>query len=284
MKARATMNGAISIVNAIAAGKGATLGISFELTAEVELSPGRGIEFLTGRSTDRLVTTIVTRSFPKEVLERNQVTISIRSQIPIGFGLKSSSAVSNAISLACARLASETFTDDEVIQTAVESSLAAGVSITGAMDDAAACYYGGLVLTDNHQRRIIRRDPAPVDLLVVIFLPRRVARGNVANLRTFATLFGKAFDMADSGDYWNAMILNGVLAASALSNPYSPVLSAIEAGALGASISGNGPSVAAVVREDAFTSVQKAFSEFDGKVMTSRVNNKKAGVELIDNG
>src|SRR5215510_9355052 len=100
-RVKATMHGAISIVNAIATGNGSSLGISLKAIAEVELGKGRGIKFLTGRNDDRLVNNIVHNTMPKEMIEGNQITIRIKSEIPIGYGLKSSSAVSNAVSLAC---------------------------------------------------------------------------------------------------------------------------------------------------------------------------------------
>ena len=43
MIAQANVHGAISLVNAIATGKGATLGIELNVQAEVESTPGRGI-------------------------------------------------------------------------------------------------------------------------------------------------------------------------------------------------------------------------------------------------
>ncbi|WKT57157.1 hypothetical protein QVH35_06850 [Candidatus Nitrosotenuis chungbukensis] len=41
---KATVHGAVSIVNAIATGKGATLGIAAKVEATVEASDGHGIE------------------------------------------------------------------------------------------------------------------------------------------------------------------------------------------------------------------------------------------------
>ena len=40
---QATLHGAISIVNAIATGKGATLGVSLKTSALLETSPGNGV-------------------------------------------------------------------------------------------------------------------------------------------------------------------------------------------------------------------------------------------------
>ena len=42
---KATMHGAISIVNAIATGKGSALGISLKVRAEVKRNEGQGINF-----------------------------------------------------------------------------------------------------------------------------------------------------------------------------------------------------------------------------------------------
>lgn len=44
MKVKATVNGAISLVNAIATWKGATLGITAKVEAIVSTSEGRGID------------------------------------------------------------------------------------------------------------------------------------------------------------------------------------------------------------------------------------------------
>src|ERR671925_1039272 len=127
-KAKAIMHGAISIVNAVATGKGSALGISLKVVAEVELEKGHGVRFLTGKDSDRLVNNIIRNTIPKEVIETNQITINIHSEIPIGYGLKSSSAVSNAVALACSRLAKDSIDDNAVLDAAVSAYLDAKVS------------------------------------------------------------------------------------------------------------------------------------------------------------
>ena len=47
-KVIATTHGAISIVNAVATGKGSALGISLKVSAEVKLDKGQGVQFQTG--------------------------------------------------------------------------------------------------------------------------------------------------------------------------------------------------------------------------------------------
>jgi shikimate kinase len=282
-KAKAIMHGAISIVNAVATGKGSALGISLKVTAEVELDKGHGVRFLTGKDSDRLVNNIIRNTIPKEIIESNQIKINVHSEIPIGYGLKSSSAVSNAIALACSRLAKQDDIDDyEILEAAARSSLDAKVSLTGAYDDATACYFGGFTVTDNYSRRLIRSEKAPENLSAIIFLPRNSTRGDLRKLSNFSDIFMDAFRLAEAGQYWKAMKLNGVLASAALSSRYTPVMAALENGALAASISGNGPSIAALAYEEEIERLRWALSRFEGRIIVSKVNNQKANVKIIN--
>lgn len=67
VKAIATVHGAVSIVNAIANQKGATLGIELKVIATVETSPGKGITIksenksLSSRLINKTVEKIVTK-------------------------------------------------------------------------------------------------------------------------------------------------------------------------------------------------------------------------------
>jgi shikimate kinase len=277
------MHGAISIVNAVATGKGSALGISLKVIAEVELGKGRGVRFLTGKHGYRLVNNIIHNTMPKEIIESNLITIRIYSEIPIGYGLKSSSAVSNAVALACNRLAKQDDIDDyEILEAAVRSSLDAKVSLTGAYDDATACYFGGFTVTDNYSRRLTRSEKAPENLTAVILLPRNRTRGDISKLSSLSDIFIDAFRLAEAGQYWKAMKLNGVLASAALSSRYAPVMAALENGALSASISGNGPSIAALAYDDEIEQLRRALSKFEGQIIVSKVNNQKADVRIIN--
>ena len=282
-KVRAIVHGAISIVNAIATGKGSALGISLKVTAEVELQKGHGLRFITGRNGDRLIKNIIQKTIPKETIESNMISIRVDSEIPIGYGLKSSSAVSNAIALACSQIArEEDINDNTILEVAALSSLEAKVSLTGAYDDATACYFGGFTVTDNYSRRLIRKERAPENLYAIIILPSSTTRGDVRKLRNLSDIFIDAFRFAESGQYWKAMKLNGVLASAALSSSYAPAMAAMEHGALSASISGNGPSIAAVGNEDAIEPIVGALSKYDGEIIVSKVNNEKANVKIIN--
>jgi len=278
-RVRATIHGAVSIVNALATCSGSALGISLRVIAEADFRDGEGIRSQTAN--EKLIRNIVYNTIPKELLEENSVYVSVNSEIPMGFGLKSSSAVSVAVALACTKLVKEEVEDHAVLDRAVLASLDARVTITGAYDDSAACYFGGFVTTNNRTHEIIHHQKAPENLFAIIFLPRDTRRGNISKLSTMSDLFGEAFKLATAGEYWEAMNLNGMLLSTGLSAEYEPAIGAIKKGALAASISGNGPAVVAVSYEEGVEDIKAAFDNFNGSVIVSKINNEKATAETL---
>jgi len=281
--AKATLHGAISIVNAIAMGKGATLGISLKTEATIKTSQGKGVILESDNKTisSRLVNRVIQKVVPKKVLDKNKLKISIRSEIPTGYGLKSSSAISSAVALACAKLFQPKWSDYEILIAGVEASIETKVSITGAYDDACGCYYGGFVVTDNYKRKIIKSEKGPRNLTSVIFIPKSRKRGKVKNLKKISIVFDQAWRMARNSDYWNAMVLNGLATSSILNSEPKIITDLIERGALGATISGNGPAIAAVAKKDDIQNMKKIFSSLQGKTIISEINNKKAEVHEL---
>ena len=283
MKVKASMHGAVSIVNAIATGRGATLGISLGIEATVETQPGKGIIFENKESnlSSRLIRNVVETSVPKTELEKNKITIFVKSEIPSGYGLKSSSAISSVISLACAKIFRPKASDLDILRDGVHASIKSKVSITGAFDDACACYFGGFVVTDNSGIKIIKSEKAPEDLTAVIFIPASRRRGNVKKLKTLNGVFSQAWDLANKSDYWNAMILNGLATSAILGSEPKILTDLLDSGALGASVSGNGPSIAAVAKNDKISGIKKVFSSLEGSIIVSPINNKKAEVHEV---
>lgn len=280
MQVKATVNGAISIVNAISTWKGATLGISAKVEAIVSTSDGKGIhlELDNQNTSSRLVNKVVELAVPKKEIEKNKINIHLKSEIPTGYGLKSSSAISSVISLACHKLFKPNYTDTLVLNAGIDASLATKVSMTGALDDAAACYFGGIQVTDNKSRKIIRSDKAPSNIVAIIFVPKSRKRGNIKHLKTLESVFQRAWDFARNGEYWNAMTLNGYATSAVLNSDPKIISKLIESGAISASVSGNGPSIAALVKKDNVSKIKKVFSEYDGVTMISQINNRRAEV------
>ena len=99
------------------------------------------------------------------------------------WALSSTMAISSAVVLACSKAFGRSMNDEEVLRLGAKVSIETKVSITGAYDDACACYFGGFNVTDNSKMQLIRREIAPKDLHVVIFLPKSRKRGNLKKLK-----------------------------------------------------------------------------------------------------
>ena len=282
-KAMATVHGAISLVNAIANQKGATLGIDLKVVAEIETSPGKGIIIKSENKSlsSRLINKTIEKIISKKDLEKNKIIITLDSEIPTGYGLKSSSAISSAVALVCAKIFKPKFTDQQILLAGVEASIETKVSITGAYDDACSCYYGGFNITDNAKRKRIHFEKGPANLIAVIFIPKNRKRGNLKNLKSLSSVFENAWELARKSNYWEAMIINGLATALILNSDPKIITNLIEKGALGASVSGNGPSIAAITKKENEANIKKVFSNLEGRVIVSKISNKKAEVHEV---
>ena len=93
------------------------------------------------------------------------------SNIPIAKGLKSSSAAANAVALATTAALGETQDDFRIINLGVDAAFDAKVTVTGAFDDACASYFGGVVITDNWNGKLLSSCRLPDDLVVLFHVP-----------------------------------------------------------------------------------------------------------------
>ena len=281
--AKATIHGAISIVNAIATGKGAALGISKKVNVEMETSYGKGviIEVENKSMSSRLINRVIEKIVTKNELSKTKLKVSLDTEIPTGYGLKSSSAISTAVAMACAKLFKPNMNDTEILNAGVKASIETKVSLTGAYDDACACYYGGFVVTDNHRKKLVHSEKCLNRVSAVIFIPKSRKRGNVRKLKVSSRDFEQAWNLAKKSDYWNAMNLNGIATSTILSSEPEIILKLIENGAIGASVSGNGPSIAAIVKNNSVPKIKKLFSTLEGKTTVAQINNKKAEVHEL---
>jgi shikimate kinase len=282
-KVKATIHGAVSLVSAIANKKGATVGISLKVEAIVETSEGKGIIIQSENKSlsSRLINKTIEKIVTKKDLEKNKITVTLTSEIPTGYGLKSSSAISSAVALACAKIFKPKLTDHQILLSGVEASIESKVSITGAYDDACSCYYGGFNVTDNGKRKRIQFEKVPTNLIAVIFIPKNRKRGNLKKLKILSPIFNNAWELAKEKKYWESMIINGLATSTILNSDPKIIVDLIEKGALGASVSGNGPSIAAIVKKENESNIKKIFGALEGNIIVSKVNNKKAEVHEL---
>jgi shikimate kinase len=282
--AEAVSHGAVTIVNAMATGRGAALGVGLKTHAVVALTNRPG-EFVARNLTDPRENNQLAKVTAQSVFRRFGVdkrfgaVIKTDSNIPIAVGLKSSSAASNAVALASLRALGKNLSDLAVVRLGVEASFRAGVTLTGAFDDATACYFGGVVVTDNVKRRILKRFRPEGRLRVLIHVPKRkkyTCDVNRDSFRSIRPIIQTAHRSALRGDYWNSMTLNGLMYSMALGYDTKTTTTAIESGALAAGLTGKGPAVAAIVSERRRDDVRAAWLRFKGRVIETSFNFRKA--------
>jgi len=285
-RAEAIAHGAATIINAIATGKGAAVGVDLWTKAAVALTNEAGHVDVTIRSDSSenpaLAQKTVERILKHFGLEQEfGAKVETTSNIPVARGLKSSSAAANAIALATTAALERNLDDVTLVKLGVDAALDAKVTITGAFDDACASYFGGIIITDNMERRIIKRFELTETPAVLFYVPAKktyTVGSDVKRMKSMASDVKIAYKEALNGNYWAALTLNGLIYSSALGYDSSPALDALTAGALAAGLSGTGPAVSAIVPEDKVDLVKEVWRKREGEILEARINLEKARV------
>ena len=268
--------GAATILNAVATWKGSAFGICLKTTSEVELDGSSEVRGDIPGIDATLVVRCVELVLAKFGLECGGV-VRTRSEIPVASGLKSSSTAANAAVLATLDAIGEEMDLIEAAKIGVAAAREAGVTITGALDDALASMLGGVVVTDNRNMKLLKRERLESDVLLLVPENRLFSKDtDIRRSRLIAPLAEVAYDLAIKGDYGRAMTLNGFIYCNALGLSPEPLLLALEAGAKGTSLSGTGPSYAALVSADNIDVLESMWRTFGGRVIKTKVNNNPA--------
>jgi shikimate kinase len=285
-KATAIAHGAATIVNAIALGKGAAFGVDLWTKAEVKLTDEPHVIKAEITSDPKENTALMEKTVMR-VLQRFSLEDSFGakvktwSNIPIAKGLKSSSAAANAVALAATAALDKTLDDLELVNLGVDAAFDAKVTVTGAFDDACASYFGGVVITDNLKREIVKHLPLAEDLTVLFHVPPQkayTADSNVRRLQTVKPLVEVVYEQALEGKIWEALTLNGLIYSAASGYDNSIAIDALAAGAVATGLCGKGPAVTAVTPKDKIDSVKAALRKYGGEVLQARLNREKAKV------
>jgi shikimate kinase len=285
-QAEAISHGAATIINAIATGYGAAVGVDLWTRARVKLTSESRIidgKIMSDSTEDPVLiektVSRVLRYFNRE--EEFGARVEVWSNIPIARGLKSSSAAGNAIALASVAALDESLDDLAIVNLGVDGAIDANVTITGAFDDACACYFGGVVITDNSRRKIIKRFEMNEDLTVLFYVPPEKAykaNSNVHRMKAVTSVVETAYFETLKGNCWRGLTLNGLICSSALGYNPAIAIDALEEGAFAAGLSGTGPAVAAIVTQEKKDGVKRAWGNYDGEILEARFNNKKARI------
>ncbi|HKW43900.1 MAG TPA: shikimate kinase [Thermoplasmata archaeon] len=276
MKARASCFGAGTIVNAIAAGRGMAFGLALRVSATAEARPNAdGVRVRVPAGVDPTLAQNTASRVLRRSRRKSGLEVSLESEIPISRGLKSSSAVANAVVLASARALSLDLEPLQMIEIGVDAALDAGVTITGAFDDACASFFGGIVGADNRARKIIMSDRFPEGLVAAVHVPRRAITKQSLKRTDFSPIrptVEEAFQLALKGDYFRALEMNSSAYASVLDIDETPAIRARAAGAVASGISGAGPSIVALVKPARADAVVKAMDDGEAEVLIVSLN------------
>jgi len=280
MKTLSTVHGAISIVNAIATGQGSALGISLETCAEVTLTSDNLVEVIINNDKSENIG-LAQECFKLVKMKTSEscgAKITVNSDIPIGRGLKSSSAAATAIILSCLKAFEIVMTEKEILDLSVQASKNSGVTITGALDDAAACFLGGLVVTNNLSNELLSRVIIDDDYSILIHVPDHKSYTkdvNYSGSDEFIHSLDTLISMTLEGNYLSAMSLNGMIYSRILKQSNESAILALKNNALAAGLSGTGPSVGVICLSENKSSILDSWKNLDGDIITAKINNEK---------
>jgi len=259
---------AITIVNALPTGIGSAVGIDLRTRVEVELHPAGSHGKWDVRMAELARTPLVIASLT-EALRRfapgssGRGELKLHSEIPAARGLKSSSAVSTAVFLAVARATETEVEPIDLARLSASVARSAGVSATGALDDALAGLTTGVVVTDNRQGELLRSYSTGPHLGVALYVPDLAHPPSpewTAAFEAEAPTSRVAVEAALSGDWVKAMHENTRLVERVMGYDYALLRAEVSRrGAVASGVSGMGPALAAIAPEDRLREVLAAF-------------------------
>lgn len=277
MRVREVAHGAVTVVNALAIGKGAAIGINLKTEVEIEVIDERSLEadiYVRGVKVKcdlNLLKSLINFIFNKFNVSFG-LKIIVKSEIPIGVGLKSSSAFANALTKALLKIIKHNVNKLEIVKIASKVSKMSGVSITGAFDDGCASMLGGLCITDNIEMRLIKRMKLDDSMHCILYVPKFSLPTKYFTKVDFTTIkpvIEEAFKLSLKGEWKRAMIINGLAYSSFLGYDIEPVFKALQAGAISVGLSGTGPSIAALTYDP--ESILRIWEDYDAELIICKV-------------
>lgn len=276
-------HGALTVVNAIPTGHGAAVGLDLATEATVDVAREAGsveVEIEDAPTEDPALAeaclAVVGEALGTELSGR----VVTRSELPIAKGMKSSSVAANAIVLALLDALDETADPERVLELSVAAARRAGVTVTGALDDAAASLLGGLVVTDNRQDRVLHRQPLNTDQPVLVLVPRDTRyTADTGSLDDAIPVAERCLELARD-DWPAAMTLNGLAIAASTDQGLDPAYRALAAGALGAGLTGTGPATGAVCPDGGEVLVRRAWEPYTAQghgILSTRLTDEGLG-------
>ena len=265
-------NGAISILHALGLGRGCSIGI--QLTTKVQI-----VEDAVEIEDDRngLLAAVEKCWRDRGLPIPDQFGWKVDSSIPIGQGLKSSSALSCAALRALNSCAWTGLSNSEIADIAANSQLISNCAKTGSMDDNWASLEPGWKLVDPtlsaSESIILEGDIDPNLSILVLLRGKRTVEISAEAFSQHEQIFERSLASVMRGSILDALSSNGMAVAAATDDQEALRICnlSIASGAIAAGISGSGPSIAIVCYQEDSTSLSKLFSESGLEVISTGI-------------
>lgn len=274
MRVKGEAYSAGTILNAIATLKGVAFGIDLKTTVYFEESDERGFYILQEgkKKRDAIAEKLMRNS------EFEGGIFRVESEIPMRSGLGSSSAFMNALILTAFKAQERELLASRILKLNARMSLEAGMSYTGAFDDASASLLGGVVFSDNLKMKLFKREELEEKEILILIPEWKRGDVDVKKLRSNFEDVERAFRLAMGGKFREAMFLNSLHYCAKLELPLDPVF-ALQNLKISAGLSGNGPTYVAF--GDDIDKAKEIWENY-GRVIRRRTINEPVEDVIVD--
>ncbi len=260
-------NGGISVLSAFVNGHGAAASLKLPMNTEITSSD---IDIFPSPEVEKLVHYIRDR-----YIISGNYRINVRSMIPPGNGLKSSSAMAISIIFGLFKMNAINFSDEEILKIAAKASIYNNTSVTGAMDDLAMSYYGGYCITDNRSFTLLSRQKLSEDFVIICTGKKTIKSINLGNMdfSQYTNFYNRIESLLYDGKIYEAMMLNGCIFDNGRDS--KKIKKILGTGAFIAGRSGKGPAIFGIYKsKEQMDNAGELLLSEGYNVIKSRFNNE----------
>ena len=262
-------HGGVSILHALGAGYGAAASITLSTRVQLRDSPVKKEPEDPHGLLPAVVETWSSAGLPMP--ESEELHWAIRSDLPIGRGLKSSAALSVACIRALCDATETELENHQIVDLSSSAQLACGCSLTGSVDDSWAAVEPGWKVVDPSipaaDGVLMQGEIEGSEKWTILILNRgpRELQPDPERFQAAAGQFQQAISAVEQEQIFNAMIHNGRAVASALGDT-SGRKTCNDMGILGcrvSTISGSGPSIVLILPTSQESSIRRVYQTIE---------------------
>ena len=262
-------HGGVSILHALGAGYGSAASITLSTRVQLRDSPVKKEPEDPHGLLPAIVETWSSAGHPMPQSE--ELHWAIRSDLPIGRGLKSSAALSVACIRALCDATETELENHQIVDLSSSAQLACGCSLTGSVDDSWAAVEPGWKVVDPSipaaDGVLMQGEMEGSEKWTILILNRgpRELQPDPERFQAAAGQFQQAISAVEQEQIFNAMIHNGRAVASALGDT-SGRKTCNDMGILGcrvSTISGSGPSIVLILPTTQESSIRRVYQTIE---------------------